>query len=87
MFLLVLEDYKHPDIVVSSVPLELDFFYPSKNLAFEFQVFNILIIFNYWKGLQHYKNVGFYSSTSSSLEDVKKSDIQKEEICKEKGKN
>ena len=33
------EDYKHPDIVTSSgYPLELDFFFPQLNLAFEYQV-------------------------------------------------
>ena len=35
----VLEDYRHPDIVISSFALELDFFYPKLNIAFEFQVF------------------------------------------------
>jgi hypothetical protein len=35
----VLEEYKHPDIITSNgKPLELDFFYPQLNIAFEFQV-------------------------------------------------
>ena len=35
---LLLEEYRHPDIK-SATPLELDFFFPKYNLAFEFQVF------------------------------------------------
>jgi hypothetical protein len=35
----VLEEYKHPDLLVSTgYPLELDFFYPQINVAIEYQV-------------------------------------------------
>ena len=35
----MLEDYRHPDIYLSSgYPLEIDFFFPNLNLAFEYQV-------------------------------------------------
>jgi hypothetical protein len=35
----VLEEYRHPDIVAqAAIPLELDFFYPRLNIAFEYQV-------------------------------------------------
>jgi hypothetical protein len=34
-----LEDYRHPDIASQAgIPLELDFFYPRLNIAFEYQV-------------------------------------------------
>jgi hypothetical protein len=39
IFVEVLEEYRHPDILTSlGTPLELDYFYPQYNLAFEFQV-------------------------------------------------
>jgi hypothetical protein len=35
----VLEEYRHPDIAaLTGNPLELDFFYPRLNIAFEYQV-------------------------------------------------
>ena len=35
----VVEDYRHPEIVMSSgYPLEIDYFFPNLNLAFEYQV-------------------------------------------------
>jgi hypothetical protein len=40
LFTEILDEYKHPDIVSpSGRNLELDFFYPRLNIAFEYQVF------------------------------------------------
>ncbi len=42
----VFEAYKHPDMSSSAgYPLELDFYYPKINLAFEYQVLTQLILF------------------------------------------
>jgi hypothetical protein len=39
----VLEDYRHPDIIMpSGFPVEFDYFYPSLNVAVEYQVSNCL---------------------------------------------
>jgi hypothetical protein len=35
-----MEDYRHPDVITSR-PLELDFFYPQLNVAVEYQVKSI----------------------------------------------
>lgn len=69
-----LEDYRHPNISVGQnfLPLELDFFYPRYNLAFEFQ------------GQQHYKNVDVYHRIGS-LGERKTRDELKYSICKENG--
>lgn len=35
----MLEEFRHPDIVVSSgIPLELDYYFPKLHLAIEYQV-------------------------------------------------
>ena len=38
----VFEEFKHPDILVGKLPLELDFFYPELRLALEYQVLDIV---------------------------------------------
>ena len=53
-------------------PLELDFYYPQFNLAFEFQ------------GQQHYREVAKYNR-SESLDENKQRDLIKETLCKSKG--
>jgi hypothetical protein len=35
----ILEDYRHPDIITDGKRLELDLFYPQLKLAVEYQVF------------------------------------------------
>jgi hypothetical protein len=46
MFLEVLEEYRHPDIIMDSgYPLELDFFYPKYNIAFEYQVTHVTLLY------------------------------------------
>jgi hypothetical protein len=44
----VLEEYRHPDILVSNYPLELDFYYPKLNLALESQVSVFVVIVVTW---------------------------------------
>jgi hypothetical protein len=74
-FVEVLEEYRHPDFVVSSSghPLELDFFYPEYNLAFEYQ------------GQQHYRDIPKFNRYSDSLEQRKLRDLRKITVCREKG--
>ncbi len=39
----MIEDYRHPEIIGSSgYRLELDYYFPSKKLAFEYQVKQII---------------------------------------------
>ena len=79
----VLEDYKHPDLSSSSgYPLELDFFYPKINLAFEYQVNKNYCICLTIKGKQHYRNIKMFNN---KLEDSQQRDLQKSIQCKEKG--
>jgi hypothetical protein len=87
LFLEVFEEYKHPDIVShSGIPLELDFFYPKLNIAFEYQVLRcIRFNSNELKGSQHYITKSFHHNLSS-LEERKLIDQRKVELCKEKGK-
>ena len=64
----LLEEYKHPDIA----NIELDYFLPQYNIAFEYQ------------GLQHYRNVNLFHK-QESVDNSKQRDKQKIEACKAKG--
>ena len=46
----MLEEYKHPDILIGGHPLELDFFFPQLRLAVEYQVTKNIAVGNVPKG-------------------------------------
>lgn len=64
----ILEDYKHGDLINpnTNFPLELDYFLPELQLAFEYQ------------GSQHYKE----SSLFGSLQERQNRDLIKSDLCK-----
>ena len=68
-----MEEYKHPEIVLPTGGfLELDFYCPKLNIAFEFQ------------GEQHYKNISVFH-TLESLEQSKHRDLTKRSLCNQHG--
>ena len=77
---LILEEYRHPNVV----NLELDYFLPEYNVAFEYQVEMNVEKWLIYKGKQHY-DTGYYHR-KESIENVKARDQNKVESCKEKGK-
>ena len=67
----IIEDYFHQEVTrISGYPVQFDVFIPSKNIAFEYQ------------GQQHYEDS---PASFSSLELYKSRDLEKQQICKEKG--
>jgi hypothetical protein len=79
----VLEEYRHPDIIsIAGIPLQLDFFYPQLNIAFEYQVTLWITSLLSCQGQQHYRDVGMFNA---SLSEGKQRDLTKTEICKQQG--
>ena len=78
---IVLEEYKHPNIS----NLELDFFLPQYKIAFEYQVSIFSLYCGLFKGPQHYKNVNVFHQ-NEPVNILKQRDLRKMEMCKELGK-